>query len=156
MDAEQGWRSGLPETPCGAGSTLEATTLQRQLLAQWAEEYRFEHVVDVGAGDLNWVRHVRWAVRYEPLDLVPRHPDVRKFDILREVPPKADAVMCLWVLNHLHPADAGTALDNIRLSGSEFLIYTWWPGMHPSLDLGPIESAVIKPHKQAELRLVSL
>lgn len=152
---EQGWRSGLPETACGRGSTIEATGRQRRFLRAWIAEYDVASIVDVGAGDLNWIRHMDWPhpVAYTALDLVPRHEDVKQFDIVREVPPNADMTLCLWVLNHLDEKDARSAVANL-LRSSAILVYTWWPAMAGFLDLGYTDSVVIKPHKAAELRLL--
>lgn len=152
---QRGWQSGRPETVCGAGSTLAATRLQRLVLAQWAREYAIRHIADIGAGDLNWIRHVEWphSVFYTAYDLVPRSPEVIPFNIIEERAPRVDALLCLWVLNHLAVADAQQALRNLRESGSKYLIYTWWPGMHESLNAGYEWAVTIKPEKQAELRI---
>lgn len=151
----RGWSSGLPETACGRGSTLEATKIQREAIADWIAAYSVFTLVDVGAGDLNWIRHLEWphAVAYTPLDLVPRHPDVRQFDLAHNVPPQADMTLCLWVLNHLPEASARQAAENL-LAGSSLLVYTWWPQMPAFLDFGCTESVLIRPEKQAELRLL--
>lgn len=122
----RGWSSGRPETECGRGSTLEATAQQRRWIPRIIERYGIRSVVDIGAGDRHWIAAIKWpsGVDYVALDLVPRHPSVRRFDVTREVPPRADLVMCLWVLNHLDPDDADAAFDNIRASGSMYLMAT--------------------------------
>lgn len=148
----EGWAGGLPETPCGFGSKVSETVIQREWLPRMAARHGVHSVVDIGAGDLNWMQHVDWEVQYTGLDLVPRHPDVQTFDICRQVPPTADLALCLWVLNHLPEADAFTALDNMRAAGFRFLAYTWWPGMLQSMDLGFDEHVVIRPRIGAELR----
>ena len=153
-----GWRSGLPETACGAGSTLEATIPQRRVLARWTELYRWHEIVDVGAGDLNWIPHIQWPhpVHYVPLDLVPRHNCVQPFNLIESVPPACDMVWCLWLLNHLPEDHAHVALDNLRQTEARYLVYTWWPAMADFLDLYPVEHVTIRPNIGAELRLVSL
>lgn len=144
---ERGWTGGLPETPCGSGSKLSNTVKQRQWLADVVSRYDISSVVDVGAGDLNWIGKVGWDVDYTPLDLVPRHPDVRKFDIVAEVPPAADAVMMLWVLNHFPEDNARAALDNVRASGATWFIHTWDSRLWPFLDLEVTEQTQICPPK---------
>lgn len=155
-DFQRGWASGLPETPCGSGSTLEATRLQRKVLARWVEQHRIHSIVDVGAGDMNWVRYMEWPhpVHYEPLDLVPRTPAVRQFDLINEVPPRCDMVWCLWLLNHLPDHQSAAALKNLLATECRYIVYTWWPGMADFLDLYPIEHVTILPRKEAELRLL--
>jgi len=155
-DYKRGWYSGLPETVCGAGSTLEATRLQRDALADWVRRYDVQMVVDVGAGDLNWIKQVCWPhpISYRAFDLVPRSDEVEHFDIIHDVPPDADMLLCLWVLNHLSDNHARIALANLLASESKYLVYTWWPAMARFLDIGYLEAVEINPHKRAELRLV--
>lgn len=126
----RGWRGGGKETPCGSGSKLCNTVEQREWLPQMASKYGIRTVADIGAGDLNWVRHVEWDVEYTAYDLVPRHADVAEFDLVAEVPPKVDAILCLWVLNHLPADQCRAALENIRASGSGYLIMTDRPMWH--------------------------
>jgi hypothetical protein len=152
----QGWTGGLPETPCGYGSRLDQTELQREVIARWVAEYQVSTLVDIGAGDLNWIKHMDWPhpVAYIPLDLVPRHPDVRAFDLIHEVPPKADMALCLWVLNHLPDDHSRVALANLRKADIRYLVYTWWPAMPSFLDLGYADRVVIRERIGAELRLL--
>ena len=153
-DFRRGWISGLPETPCGYGSTAAATLKQRKVLAGWIKKYRIKSVVDVGAGDLNWVRLMDLDIDYQPLDLVPRAPDVKQFDLIYEIPPACDMVWCLWLLNHLADYRAKAALDNLLQTDCRFIVYTWWPGMAEMLDVCPTEHVIINAEKEHELRLV--
>jgi hypothetical protein len=59
----RGWKGGLPETPCGYGSTLEATKAQRDWIPQVIRRHGITSIVDVGAGDLNWIKLVDLCVR---------------------------------------------------------------------------------------------
>lgn len=154
QEFKRGWISGLPETPCGAGSTVAATLKQRQILSRWLGKYRIQSVVDVGAGDLNWVRLMDLDIDYQPLDLVPRAPEVRAFNLIEQVPPACDMVWCLWLLNHLSDEHALEAMENLLKTECRYIVYTWWPGMADFLDICPTEYAMIKAEKQSELRLV--
>jgi hypothetical protein len=126
-----GWRGGLPETPCGYGSTLEATREQRRWIPELIERYEVRTIVDVGAGDLNWIRRtdLRGAF-YMPLDLFPRREEVMAFDLVCEVPPQADLLLCLWVLNHLDFESSRRAIANLKASGSRYLLMTDRPIWH--------------------------
>jgi hypothetical protein len=127
----EGWVGGRPETECGAGSTLEATKAQRRWIPGLLEKYAVKDIVDVGAGDLNWIRHTDLrGARYTPLDLVPRCAEVNAFDLVREVPPAADLLMCLWVLNHLDLEPCRAALANLKASGGRYLLMTDRPIWH--------------------------
>jgi len=126
-----GWRGGLPETPCGYGSTLEATRAQRRWIPQLVDAYGIRTIVDVGAGDLNWIRHTDLrGAQYTPLDLVPRLPEVKVFDLVREVPPAADLLLCLWVLNHLDLESCRRAIENLQASAARLLLMTDRPIWH--------------------------
>ena len=154
QEFKRGWISGRPETPCGAGSTVAATIKQRKVLAGWIKKYNIQSVVDVGAGDLNWVRLMGLEIDYQPLDLVPRAPEVKRFDLVHEIPPACDMVWCLWLLNHLPDYRAKVALDNLLKTDCKYIVYTWWPGMAEMLDICPAEHVVINAEKEHELRLV--
>lgn len=147
----RGWTGGLPETPCGYGSRVDQTEAQRQWLPEIASRYAVRTVCDVGAGDLNWMRRMRWpaGVSYEALDLVPRHPSVRAFDLTREVPPAADLLLCLWVLNHMPLPDCRAALANLRASGSRYVVLTDRPRWHHEQ---PPEFATLPVIEQLALR----
>lgn len=111
----KGWRGGLIDgTPCGNGSTLNATQSIRQGLPKRVERYGIRSVCDAGAGDLHWVHLVEWQVNYQGFDLVPRVPGVTEIDITREVLPKCDAILCRHVLIHLDPARIEIAISNFR------------------------------------------
>ena len=156
---KRGWVGGGSETPCGFGSRIDQTSVQRQWIPEMVARYGIRSIADVGAGDLNWMRLVVWphAVDYQAYDLVPRSAEVRTFDLIREIPPKVDLILCLWVLNHLPDNLAQTALNNLRASGAKYLIYTWWPAMADFLDLGFMESTIMRvnaKNMKFEIRLI--
>lgn len=157
-DFAKGWASGLPETVCGGGSTMVQTEIQRAVLPRWVAEFDINTIVDVGAGDLNWVQAVEWPheVFYAPLDLVPRHESVSQFDITEAVPPAADLLLFLWVGNHMPVEDCEAAMRNLQESGSRYLALTYAPWMWDCMDLPACEEVMIKPRKESVLRLVAL
>lgn len=118
-----GWQMGRPFTVCGNGSTLASTSNVRSWLPRVVEKYGIRSVNDAGAGDMAWIRRVVWAVDYMPFDLVPRHPDVVKWDITTQVLPRADAILCRHVLNHLQERIAQT-VDLLKASRCDYLIAT--------------------------------
>ena len=143
---EKGWIGGLPETPCGYGSRLNQTKVQRTWIPAMVAKYGIKTIGDIGAGDLNWIEHVEWPKRvsYEAYDLVPRKPEVKPLDLIHEVPPQRDLLLCLWLLNHLPADHAKAAQDNLLASGSEYVMVTWWDEMDSILDLKPIEETIIR------------
>jgi len=157
----KGWKGGLPETLCGAGSTLANTKAQRKWLAKLISELGITSIVDVGAGDLNWIRHVNLdGVEYIPLDLYPRMPEVQRFDLVREVPPRADMLLCLWVLSHLPIEDCQRAIENLRASGAEWLLMTDRPRWHgeqpPEIRMEAQEELLLNPKTGDRIILVHL
>jgi len=123
---KRGWTGGLPETECGFGSTMQATKAQREWIPALIEAYFIESIADIGAGDLNWIKNMDIPnhIEYWAYDLVPRAPEVIKFDIIKEVPAPVDMIMCLWVLNHLPYDECKQAIANIKKSGSKYLLMT--------------------------------
>jgi len=139
-----GWKGGLPETPCGSGSRLSNTARQREWIPHLFRKYTIGTVADIGAGDLNWIGHMDMdGVDYTAYDLVPRHPSVQAFDLVQDVPPQVDMIMCLWVLNHFPLEHCRRALANIRASGSKYLLMTdrpiWHDEQPPEIQMPYIE-----------------
>jgi len=157
----KGWKGGLPETPCGSGSMLKNTEAQREWIPQIITRYQIADIVDIGAGDLNWMNRMPMpaGVQYTAYDLVPRHSSVQKFDLVREVPPQADMIMCLWVLNHLPYDDCQLAIENIKASGSHYLMMTDRPKWHceqpVEILMSPIEQLILND-KGDNIMLVEL
>jgi len=126
---QKAWQSGLPETPCGSGSKMENTKQQREWIPEIIKNFNIKTISDIGAGDLNWISTIGLPddVTYTPYDLVPRHPKVVEFDLLANVPPKSDLIICLWLLNHLPREQQEIAMENIKSSGSRYLMITNTP-----------------------------
>lgn len=161
---KKGWQGGLPETPCGHGSKLSSTRAQREWIPQLVRKYHFRTVADIGAGDLNWIKHMQWPddTVYMPFDLVPRHEEVVEFNLLEEVPPKVDLLLCLWVLNHFPKDHCIKAIENLRASGTPYLLVTdrkRWIKDQPLEMLDLVDAAVevlVLNDKGDSIRLVEL
>ncbi|MDB4312000.1 hypothetical protein N9937_01080 [bacterium] len=143
---KRGWTGGGMETLCGHGSKVSQTKIQREWIPAMVEKHNIRTIADIGAGDLNWMNHVVWPypVEYQAFDLVPRHKSVKAFDLIHEIPPKADLIMCLWLLNHLPEENARAAIKNLWASGCKYLMYTWWNDLADYQDLGSLESTVMR------------
>ena len=158
---KKGWGGGLPETPCGAGSKLSNTKQQRDWIPKILNKYMIQSIADIGAGDLNWIKHthIPGTIEYTPYDLVPRLPEVRKFDLLKQIPPKVDLIMCLWVLNHLPYDHCKKAIENIKASGAKYLMMTdrpvWREEQPPEIEMPYLEELVLN-EKQDSIRLIAL
>ena len=149
-----GWSSGLPETPCGAGSRISNTRIQRKWIPAKVKEYGILDIADIGAGDLNWMKRTELGCAYRGFDLVPRHPDIQQFDLLTDKLPEADCLMVLWVINHLTADQSKHAASKILNSKSRYLFATWHPRYYNFIDATVIDS--VKINNGAELRLIEL
>lgn len=144
---QRGWAGGLPETQCGFGSRVAETGKQRDFLHRIVKDYGIKTVADIGAGDLNWIQHMQWGVQYQGYDLVPRHPDVQAFNLLEEVPPKSDLLMCIWVLNHFTEDQAQVAFRHLMQSRSRYLVMTYDSRHWDFLNVAPVSEIQIRPPK---------
>jgi hypothetical protein len=157
---KQGWRGGLPETACGWGSRVVNTKAQREWIPHIIEKYGIKTIADMGAGDLNWITLMDMkGAEYTPYDLVPRKPEVVKFDLITQIAPKVDMLMCLWVLNHFPYPSAERAFLHLRRSGSKYLLMSyrqeWAQEQPPALNVVPLETLVMNNRKY-QLRLIAL
>lgn len=161
---QKGWQSGLPETACGYGSRVATTIAQRQAIPDWVSKYGIKSVADIGAGDLNWIKLIDIGCRYTPFDLVPRHPEVKQFNLLQDRMPQADCFMVVWVLNHFPEEQAGIAMSKLMGTKARYLIHTFDPRQPSCTDIPFIEEVEIRapgtpgnPTKQSfTLRLCEL
>ena len=112
---KKGWRGGRSNcTDCGQGSTIKNTRIISEWLPDMCKLLDIQSVCDAGAGDLHWIKHLKWDVDFKAFDLIPRHHNVEKLDITREALPKCDAIICRMVLNHLDDERIKMALELFR------------------------------------------
>ncbi len=136
---DNGWRS--EETRSGPGSTLAATAQLRPQLVELFGFLGVEVLADAGCGDFNWMNQISGGLRlYLGFDVVDEmirgvaetyHARTNHFfaarDILIDVLPRCDAILCRDVLTHLPQFLVKEALKNFRASGSRYLIATHFP-----------------------------
>ena len=133
---ERTW--GCVETRSGPGSTLAATAAMRKSLHKLLQRLKVRSLLDAGCGDLNWFETVLDTVDlYLGIDVAPEVIDYalrlhqgrrgvffNVADVVSDLLPKVDAVLCRHVLTHLPNAQVHAALENIRRSGARYLIAT--------------------------------
>ena len=128
------------ESVSGPGSTLEETQPLRQLLPDLLRELNAETLLDVPCGDFHWMQHADLSgVRYIGGDLVgdliERNQakylrdgvEFRKIDLVNDMLPSADVILCRDCLVHLSFADAQLALSNIARSEAKWFLTTSFP-----------------------------
>lgn len=126
---------GLPETPCGWGSTLRATERLRTELPALLARLGTHVLLDAPCGDLNWLSRVELAgVAYIGIDTSPENlaaararcsfADLRCLDILADDLPAADTILCRDFLQHLPNAMARAVLARFAATGARWLLAT--------------------------------
>jgi len=120
----------------GFGSELENTETVRQHLVELLESLKTRSLLDIGCGDFTWMKEVAFPYRYIGVDAVHNLIETNKtlyssglrsfkaMDATRDPLPRVDTVLCREVLFHLAFSDIWRMIENIRRSGSSFLIAT--------------------------------
>jgi hypothetical protein len=137
-----GWEG--TESPSGRGSTLAETTAIRVALPKLIARFNIRSLLDIPCGDGHWMSQVDMKLdRYIGADIVgdlvancsARWPTGRtdeiafvRMSLIADQLPSVDLVFCRDCLVHLSFSDALAALENLRLSGSTYLMTTTFPG----------------------------
>lgn len=129
------WKNN--ESRSGPGSTISSTELLRKELEIIINLYNIKKITDLGSGDFNWLRIIiTEGLNYTGIDIVPEliHKNNELYgssniqficaDCSQEIPPNADLVICRDVLVHLTNRDALKVIENIKKSGSKYLLTT--------------------------------
>ena len=129
---------GNSESKSGPGSTVNANSNLLELLEEFINQNSCKSLTDCGCGDFNWMKLFNFnsLEKYTGLDIVDEmiQENSTKYsndkicfkvcDLINDSIPKSDIIMCKDVLFHLSYADALAALENIKKSGSTYLIST--------------------------------
>lgn len=140
------WRHNDPETPLsGVGSSVRATTAVREQLPGVLRQLDCRSLLDLGCGDLTWMRGLDLGVDYIGADIVEdviqRNRSIMPsaqfhvVDATRDALPAANVVLCREVLFHLSFEDIKAVLSNIRGGGFEYLIATSDQGTRFNADI---------------------
>ena len=135
--------SGLPETECGAGSTVSYTENIRNKLPGLMRNLGVTTLLDAPCGDFNWMSRTNLsginyigadydyeqcqAVRSklsEPPHYAPKAKIALLIDIRNSIPVKADMMLCRDFLQHLPNRWASTVLRNFFESKIPWLLCT--------------------------------
>jgi Methyltransferase domain len=142
------WGKG-GESISGGGSTTAATAAIRAALPGVLTEYGIKTLLDLPCGDGNWMNQVELDLdSYIGADIVPALIDLniskwgkipnRRFlqlDMTSDLMPRVDLVLCRDCLVHLSDVNAARALNNIKRSGSRYLLATTFPDHPHNLDI---------------------
>lgn len=139
---------GNPETFSGPGSTVKGTGNLRQAMERAFAELNIRSLVDAPCGDMNWTRHLKYTFEsYIGVDLVPSIIEKLRQDtgfspaynfqvgnIVTDILPRADAVLCRDCLVHLPSAMISEALGKLKRAGFRYLMLTTFPAWEKNED----------------------
>jgi hypothetical protein len=124
----------------GVGSNLEATRAVSAALPGVLDSLSVRSMLDIPCGDFLWMQHVDLGrVNYTGADiiepLIESHQILygseqrafRTLDIVTSDLPKVDVIFCRDCLVHLSEKLVKRAVNNIKRSGSEYLLTTTFP-----------------------------
>ena len=142
---------GNQESRSGHGSSLVSTEALRRELPAILRRFGIRTMLDAGCGDCNWISRIDLDLdRYIGADIVGALVEANRqrkwtnagyereflvLDIARERVPKVDLVFCRHCLIHLPSADILKSLENIRQSGSKYLMATTVPSCTVNRDV---------------------
>lgn len=127
---------GNADSRSGAGSDLRQTSEVRRILPELIDEFGIQTMLDIPCGDWHWMKALSLNTNYVGADIVPElvqrnqslyGNEQHRFitlDLTSNELPCVDLVFSRDVLVHLSIEDVFAALDNIRRSGSEYLLTT--------------------------------
>ena len=130
------WKSS--ESISGAGSELQQTNLLIQELNIILKSYFIKSMLDIPCGDFNWMRFVDLAeTKYIGGDIVNKlilnntnsysannQIDFKVINLITDKLPKVDLIFTRDCLVHLSFKDIFASVENIKKSGSKYLLTT--------------------------------
>lgn len=148
------------ETPCGEGSTPASTTIIKRYIGKLVKSLDIKSVSDAPCGLFNlWMHDVDYGnAKYVGYDIndevIERNrrefPNIEfhEFDIVNEVLPKSDLIICRDCLFHLPGESVLRALENFRKSGSKYLLATNHNQLAKNEEVRPLPGT---PQKEASI-----
>jgi len=129
------WQTGMADQPLsGRGSSLEATEALRNNLQATLDRLGSRTLLDIGCGDLTWIRQLQLRQDYVGIDIVPSVVEMNRstlptaefhcLDATTDDLPEADTILCREVLFHLSFADGQKLIANICRKPRKWLICT--------------------------------
>lgn len=141
---------GPGATCSGVGSEFVNTVIIRQAIPNILLRYQIKSMLDIPCGDLFWMQRVDLGTtKYIGADivteLIQRNEKIyangnKKFlvlDLCRDPLPQVGLILCRDCLGHLRLKDAVKAVNNIKRSGSTFLLITTYSEVTKNVELGP-------------------
>ncbi len=145
------------ESRSGVGSTMQATAAIRSALPRLFADFAIASMLDIPCGDFNWMRLVDLPARYIGADIVPDLVENNRrtygdgkiafevIDLVHDALPKVDLIFCRDCLIHLSFADIRSALDNIKKSGSQYVLTSLYTSLERNTDITTGEFRTVNP-----------
>jgi hypothetical protein len=165
---KNGW--GSQESLSGSGSELKNTVELRKELSILLLKYEIKSILDIPCGDFNWMKEVDLdGIKYQGADIVESLIDHNKLqypkvnftvmDITKDTLPNVDLVLTRDLFGHLSDDNIFSALKNIKLSGSKYLLatsFTKWSNNPNIIDGGwKCINLMIKPYYLKPIYLIN-
>lgn len=139
---------GQAESVSGTGSTLAQTAVLRAQLPALCKRYGIKTLLDIPCGDFNWMRAVDLGgIAYQGADVVgeliqtcrahyaTNDIQFEVMDLLEDPLPQVDLILCRDCMVHFSDRDVFKALENLRNSGSRYLLTTSFSGRASNTDI---------------------
>jgi SAM-dependent methyltransferase len=139
---------GAESSVSGVGSEITATQKLREELSDLLRGLGVRTLLDLPCGDFSWMAETDLDdIRYLGADIVPeiveanllKHSrddrEFRRLDIVEDPIPRHDLVLCRDCFVHLSFAQINRAIENIKRSGSKWLLTTTFPGIRQNRDI---------------------
>ena len=138
---------GKSESASGPGSDPKETRVLKENLPLILKDFQVKKLADVPCGDFYWMREIDLRnVKYTGFDIVNElvkknrimYPgfNFEQLDITRQSFTPHDLVLCRDLMVHLTFEQILHAIENIKASGSTFLLATTFPLLSENRDLG--------------------
>jgi SAM-dependent methyltransferase len=138
-----------PESVSGGGSEMQNTKVIRRELPELIQKFGIKSILDIPCGDWNWMKDVDLCgASYIGADIVEplielnkakyTNIDFRVLDLINDTLPKVDLVFTRDCLGHLSNENVHKAIENIKRSGSKYLLatsFTKWK-VNPDIEDG--------------------
>jgi SAM-dependent methyltransferase len=129
----------------GPGDVHKNSKKLIELLPEVLEKLDIKSFTDVGCGDFMWLNKLDWSeIKYTGLDIVERmmqenqkkYPELtfKYMNLIEEVPPKSDMIFLRSVLIHTSIDGCLKMIENIKKSGSKYLMASTLPYIDENLD----------------------
>ena len=129
----------------GPGNVYRNSKKLVELLPELLENLQITSFVDVGCGDFMWLSQLDWSrIDYTGLDIVAglmednkkNYPgfEFRQFNLIEDKCPKADMIFVRSVFIHTSIKDCQKMIENIKNSGSKYLMASTLPYVDKNLD----------------------